>query len=82
MLCITRNMSKKTLEFTLNEEYEVIMLNGQKVKSIISFENNTMTQLQNSDPPLIIVSNFFNHEMVAITTYKDVVCTSWYKAVG
>lgn len=81
VLNIRRKLMKQTLEFTLNEEFEEKMMNGQKVKSIITFENNSMTHIQQSDPPLKIVRNFFHDEMVTIMSYKDVVCTNWYKAI-
>ena len=81
ILNIKRKLFRHSLEFTINEEFEEKMMNGRKVKSIITFENNTMTHIQNNDPPLKIVRNFFNDEMVTIMYYKDVVSTSWYKDV-
>lgn len=56
-------------------------MNGEKVKSVITFQNNTMTHVQQSTPPLTITRNFFPDEMVTIMSYADITCTNWYKAV-
>ncbi|KAG5681926.1 hypothetical protein PVAND_011329 [Polypedilum vanderplanki] len=76
-----RKFKTQSLEFKLNEEFEERMMNGEKVKSVIIFENNTMIHTQQSDPSLKITRNFFQDEMVTIMTYADVTCTNWYKAM-
>lgn len=72
---------KQNIEFVLNEEFEERMMNGQKVKSVINFKDNTMIHTQNSDPPIRIVRNFFSDEMVEMVAYGNLICTNWYKAV-
>jgi hypothetical protein len=75
-----RKFTKQSLEFKLNEEFEERMMNGEKVKSVITFDSSTMTHTQQCEPPLKITRNFFPDEMVTIMSYGEVTCTNWYKA--
>lgn len=72
----------QTVEFELNEEFMEKLLNGKKVMSIITFQNNIMTHTQQTtERPLVIVRKYFDDEMVETTKFGDIVCTSWYSSV-
>lgn len=78
----TRALLKvEKIEFAPNEEFEEKTVNGRKVKSTIVFDDDKMIHTQHGEKPLIIERRFFNDEMIAITTYGDVICTSWSKLV-
>jgi fatty acid-binding protein 3, muscle and heart len=74
-------MKTETVEFTPNEEFEEKTLDGRKVKSTIVFDDNKMIHTQHGEKPSVVERRFFNDEMIAITTYGDVVSTSWSKLV-
>jgi fatty acid-binding protein 3, muscle and heart len=74
-------MKLETIEFTPGEEFEEKTLDGRKVKSTIVFDDNKMIHSQHGEKPLRVERRFFNDEMIAITTYGDVVSTSWNKLV-
>lgn len=76
----SRKLLSNTIEFELNVEFMEKVLNGKKIMSIITFQNNIMTHTQHhhAERPLVIVRNFFDDEMIETTTYGDIKCTSWY----
>lgn len=65
------------IEFTPNEEFEEKTVDGRKVRSIITFNGNKMIHTQHGEKPLVVERRFFNDQMIAVTTYGDVVSTSW-----
>lgn len=72
----------QTLEFTLDEEFEEKTMDGRKVKSKVTFDDNKMIHTQQlGEKELIVERRFFNDEMVEIYNYGDIVCTCWWKAV-
>lgn len=78
----SRKFLSQTVEFELNEEFMEKLLNGKKVMSIITFQNNIMTHTQQmTERPLVIVRKYFDDEMVETTKFGDIVCTSWYSSV-
>lgn len=76
-----KNIMTQTLEFSPNEEFEEKTMDGRKVKSTIVFEDNKMFHTQHGDKPLKIERRFFSDEMIAVTTYGDIVCTNWCKLI-
>lgn len=82
VLQTSRKFFSQTLEFEPGEEFMERILNGDKVTSVVTFQNNTMTHTQqHAEKPLTIVRNFFDDEMVEIIKYGDIACTSWYASV-
>lgn len=78
----SRKIMSQSVEFELNEEFMEKLLNGKKVTSIITFQNNIMTHTQQAtEKPLVIVRKYFDDEMVETTKYGDIVCTSWYSSL-
>lgn len=77
----TRILKSERIEFTPNEEFEQKTVDGRKVKSTIVFDDAKMIHTQHGEKPLIVERRFFNDEMISITTYGNVVCTSWSKLV-
>lgn len=71
----------QTVEFSPSEEFEEKTIDGRKVKSTIEFEGNKLIHTQHGDKPLTIERRFFNDELISVTTYGDIVCTSWSKLV-
>lgn len=72
-------LRKQTLEFTPDEEFKEKTQDGRKIKSTITFDGNKMIHTQHGEKPLIIERRFFVDDMIAITTYGDLVCTSWFE---
>lgn len=71
----------QTIEFSPNEEFEEKTMDGRKVKSTVVFDGNRMMHTQHGDKPLTIERRFFSDEMIGVTTYGDIICTSWFKLV-
>ncbi|XP_031617427.1 fatty acid-binding protein, muscle-like [Contarinia nasturtii] len=77
---ITKSTFKDTeLNFELGKEFDEVTLDGRNVKSVMTLENNVLTQKQGGDPPSTIIRVFGEKEMVATMLVKDVNCTRKYK---
>lgn len=75
----TFRLMTQTLEFTPGEEFEEKTTDGRKVKSTVTFDDNMMIHTQHGEKPFTVERRYFNDEMIAVTTYGDVTCTSWSK---
>jgi hypothetical protein len=81
-LQIHRKLFSQTIEFEPSQEFTEKTLNGKKVKSIITFQNNIMTHAQQcGEKSIITTRSFFDDEMVEMTKFGDTTCTCWYTAV-
>lgn len=69
-----------TIKFRLGEEFDEETLDGRKVKSVMTLEGNTLTQVQKGDKPSKIVREFSETELVVTLTYGDITSKRWYKA--
>ena len=70
---------KQKIEFKPNVEFEEKTLDGRKVRSIITFNDNLMIHTQHGEKPMTIERRFFDDEMISVTKFGDVTSTSWSK---
>lgn len=70
-----------SLKFNLNEEFDEEMMDGRKVKCIVTFEGNKMIQQQKGDKAVRIEREFTDEELIATCIIDDVVAKRWFKAV-
>ena len=68
-------------KFRLNEAKDVNTIDGRKVKITFSMEGNKLIENQVGEKTMTIVREFFDEEMIATTSIRDVVCKSWCKLV-
>lgn len=81
-LQIHRKFFGQTIEFEPSLEFTEKTLSGKKVKSIITFQNNTVTHTQQcGDMSIITTRSFFDEEMVETIKCGETTCTSWYASV-
>ncbi|XP_037872127.1 cellular retinoic acid binding protein isoform X1 [Bombyx mori] len=79
---VTSSTFKTTeMKFKPGEEFEEDRADGAKVKSVCTFEGNTLKQVQKAPDGLEVtyVREFGPEEMKAVMTAKDVTCTRVYK---
>lgn len=77
---ITESTFRNTvIEFKLGEEFDEETVDGRNVKSVMTLENNVLTQKQGGTPPSTIVREFNENEMVAKMSVYDVVATRKYR---
>ena len=69
-----------TIKFKLGEEFDEETLDGRKVKSVMTLEGNTLTQIQKGDTLSKIVREFSDTELVVTLIFGDVTAKRWYKA--
>uniref|UniRef100_A0A0K8TL91 Fatty acid-binding protein, muscle n=1 Tax=Tabanus bromius TaxID=304241 RepID=A0A0K8TL91_TABBR len=80
---LTTSSTFKTtnIKFTPGEEFEEETVDGRKVKSVCTFENeNKLVHEQKGEKPTTIIREFTPTELVATMTVGDIKCTRWYKA--
>ncbi|CAH2052426.1 unnamed protein product, partial [Iphiclides podalirius] len=80
---VTSSTFKTTeVKFKPGEEVDEERADGAKVKSVYTFEGNTLKQVQKCPDGLEInyIREFGPEEMKAVMTVKDVTCTRVYKA--
>jgi len=80
---LTTSSTFKTtvIKFKPNEEFDEETIDGRKVKSICTFENeNKLVHEQKGEKPTTIIREFNGDEMVATLTIGDVNCVRTYKA--
>ncbi|GBP00681.1 Fatty acid-binding protein, muscle [Eumeta japonica] len=74
----------KTVEikFKPGEEFEEERFDGVKMKSVCTFEGNTLKHVQKDAEGNVVtnVREFGPDEMKTVMTLKDIVCTRMYKA--
>lgn len=70
------------IKFKLGEEFDEETLDGRKVKSVITLDGNTFSQIQKSDKPSTVIREFSESELVATCDYGGVVTKRWYKVVA
>ncbi|XP_061382214.1 fatty acid-binding protein isoform X1 [Danaus plexippus] len=79
---VTSSTFKTTeMKFKPGEEFDEERADGAKVKSVCTFEGNTLKQVQKAADGLEVtyVREFGPEEMKAVMTAKDVTCTRVYK---
>jgi hypothetical protein len=82
ILQISQKFFSQVIEFEPEIEFMEKAWNGNKVNSVVTFQNNSMTHTQqHTEKPLTIVRNFFDDEMVEMTKFGDIECTAWYTTV-
>ncbi|KAL0818406.1 hypothetical protein ABMA28_008878 [Loxostege sticticalis] len=80
---VTSSTFKTTeMKFKPGEEFDEERADGAKVKSVCTFEGNTLKQIQKAPDGLEVsyIREFSPEEMKAVMTAKDVTCTRVYKA--
>ncbi|KAJ6648696.1 Fatty acid-binding protein, muscle, partial [Pseudolycoriella hygida] len=65
--------------FKLGEEFDEETVDGRKVKTVMTLENNKLTQKQGGNPPSTIIREFGKDEMVATFKVYDVVAVRKYR---
>ena len=81
---VTSSTFKTTeVKFKPGEEFDEERADGAKVKSVCTFEGNTLKQVQKSADGVEVsyIREFGPEEMKAVMTAKDVTCTRLYKVV-
>lgn len=79
---VTSSTFKTTeVKFKPGEEFDEDRADGAKVKSVCTFEGNTLKQIQKAADGMEVsyVREFGPEEMKAVMTAKDVTCTRVYK---
>ncbi|PZC78673.1 sodium/calcium exchanger regulatory protein 1 [Helicoverpa armigera] len=79
---VTSSTFKTTeVKFKPGEEFDEERADGAKVKSVCTFEGNTLKQVQKSADGVEVsyIREFGPEEMKAVMTAKDVTCTRLYK---
>ncbi|CAK1590134.1 unnamed protein product [Parnassius mnemosyne] len=79
---VTSSTFKTTeVKFKPGEEIDEERADGAKVKSLYTFEGNTLKQVQKSPDGMEVtyIREFGPEEMKAVMTAKDVTCTRVYK---
>ncbi|KAG6449765.1 hypothetical protein O3G_MSEX006229 [Manduca sexta] len=79
---VTSSTFKTTeMKFKPGEEFDEERADGAKVKSVCTFEGNTLKQVQKAADGLEVtyIREFGPEEMKAVMTAKDVTCTRVYK---
>lgn len=79
-LITSSTFKTSTITFKLNEEFDEETLDGRKVKSVVTLEDNKLVHKQGGTPPSTIIREFTEKEMVAVMTVGDVTCTRKYAA--
>ncbi|XP_037974496.1 sodium/calcium exchanger regulatory protein 1 isoform X1 [Plutella xylostella] len=80
---VTSSTFKTTeMKFSPGQEFDEERADGAKVKSVCTFEGNTLKQVQKAQDgsEVTYVREFGPEEMKAVMTTKDVTCTRVYKA--
>lgn len=79
---ITESTFQNTvITFALGKEFDEQTVDGRRVKSVITLEDNKLVQKQGGTPPSTIIREFTENEMTAIMTVYDVVATRKYRVV-
>ncbi|CAH0696630.1 unnamed protein product [Spodoptera exigua] len=79
---VTSSTFKTTeVKFKPGEEFDEDRADGAKVKSVCTFEGNTLKQIQKAADGMEVsyIREFGPEEMKAVMTAKDVTCTRVYK---
>ncbi|KAK3792512.1 hypothetical protein RRG08_016521 [Elysia crispata] len=75
-------VSKVTLEFELDKEFEETTADGRKVMSTCTVDGSKLVTIQKGDLESVIVRDFTPDTFVMTLTANDVTCTRHYKKTG
>lgn len=68
-------------KFKLGEGKDVTTQDGRKVNNIFTIEGNKLIEKQIGEKTMTITREFFDDQMIAVSSIGSVVCTSWCKLV-
>ncbi|XP_065201206.1 fatty acid-binding protein, muscle [Planococcus citri] len=71
-----------SITFNLDEEFPEETLDGRKVKSVITLEDNKLIQVQKNGKESTIIREFTPEEVKMTLKVDDIVCTRVYKVLN